>query len=101
MLYVNGSYLTATIGGAGIPETLLLGQLDVVSPQNARDLLTMLTVRGLLHVRAYHVPVRSGPPPIFGSASSEPSQQVRRRLLLCHVTHWHVACHMANFGCTF
>ena len=64
---------------AGVPESLLLGQLDAVSPQNARDLLRMLSVQGLFGVRTCSMPAVVGPPSIFGICPSTAMTKVFQR----------------------
>ncbi len=51
----------------GIPEDLLVGQLDALAPQSARDMLGMLVAARLLRLQTVPAP-RNGPPPIFGAA---------------------------------
>ena len=64
---------------AGIPEDLLVGQLEALAPQSARDLLSMLVAAGLLRMRtAAAAAVRHEPPSIFG-----PGQQTRMPSTVC------------------
>lgn len=62
---------------AGIPEDLLVGQLDALAPQSARDMLAMLVAARLLRLETAPAP-RHGPPAIFSAAGHlKPSTSVR------------------------
>lgn len=59
---------------AGIPEDLLVSQVQALSPQQAKAMLTIMLQHGILHRQAVTRPARECVPSIFGSALPEESE---------------------------
>jgi hypothetical protein len=58
---------------AGIPEDLVLSQMEVAAPQSVRDVLQALVADGIVSVRLLTPPASaSAPPAIFGCAGGRP-----------------------------
>ena len=80
---------------AGIPEDLLVGQLEALAPQSARDMLGMLVGLRLLRVQTGPA-ARRAPPPIFGAdpqVDSLPPVRCWSVSLHCLLIHCHCCGH--------
>jgi len=75
---------------AGIPEELLIGQVQALTPQQAKALIELMTAQGVLKQQAITQIPETAVPSIFG-----PSQPVNM-LVSCTASIYYVLCHLAD-----
>lgn len=81
---------------AGIPEGLLVGQLQALSPQQAKSLLDLMTTQGQLKVQATYESSSAALPAIFGLTASSETQVSR-----LHLPRWLLKHHVLYFLTAF